>query len=77
VEEKLKVQPYVQEFNIPDQSDLIWFGANYCADNQKSHNEKFWTPNPAHPELDLEEEEEGEAAEETEEAEEEEEEEEV
>jgi len=75
VEEKLKVQPYVQEFNIPDQSDLIWFGANYCADNQKSHNEKFWTPNPAHPELDLEEEE-GEAAEETEEAEEEEEEEE-
>jgi len=57
VEEKLKAQPFVQEFNIPDPSDLMWFGANYCADNQKSHNDKFWIPNPAHPELDIEEEE--------------------
>jgi len=73
--EKLKVQPFVQHFNIPDQSDLIWFGANYCADNQKCHNEKFWTANPAHPELDLEEDEaeEEDAVEEEEEEEEEEE----
>jgi len=55
VEEKLKVQPYVQEFSISDPSDLIWFGASYNADNKKTHDDKFWIPNPAHTELDLEE----------------------
>jgi len=55
VEEKLNVQPYVQEFAISDASDLIWFGASYTADNKKTHDDKFWIPNPAHPELDLEE----------------------
>jgi len=58
VEEKLKVQPYVQEFAISDSSDLVWFGASYSADNKKTHDDKFWIANPAHPELDLEEDEE-------------------
>jgi len=56
-EEKINVQPHVQEFAIPDPSDFIWFGASYTADNKKCHDDKFWIPNPAHPELDLEEDE--------------------
>jgi len=47
IEEKLKVQPEIREFQIPDQSDFIWYGANYLAESKKTQDDKFWTANPA------------------------------